>query len=326
MDPIVAATYPIPKSAILPLILLIFGLGEASKIVMVAIGVFYPDAHQHDGRRARDHRRSTSTWRRISARSRCRSSARSRCPARMPLIMTGVKLGVGMGLILIALAEMIGAKSGLGYMMWNAWEMLSVETMYVGLIVIAAAGRPFHAHPQRDRAFACAVEAGAISQNARTNYGGRSQAMTVEEKTGASGAYSAFAFRDFRYWIAYRYLSGVAHQMRAVAIGWYLYELTGSAVALGLAGLASSPPSLVFALVTGHVADTYNRSWVVVISFGVCAVAMLALTLAIVAGSPPLWLIYLARGGDRRSAAPSAIRPRRRSRPTLCPRKISPTR
>jgi hypothetical protein len=42
IDPIIAATYPIPKSAILPLILLIFGLGEASKIVMVAIGMFYP--------------------------------------------------------------------------------------------------------------------------------------------------------------------------------------------------------------------------------------------------------------------------------------------
>ena len=47
---------------------------------------------------------------------------------------------VGMGLILISLAEMIGAKSGLGYMMWNAWEILSVETMYVGLLVIAALG------------------------------------------------------------------------------------------------------------------------------------------------------------------------------------------
>jgi len=45
-----------------------------------------------------------------------------------------------MGLILISLSEMVGAKSGLGYMMWNAWEILSVETMYVGLIVIAALG------------------------------------------------------------------------------------------------------------------------------------------------------------------------------------------
>ena len=64
-------------------------------------------------------------------------------PGALPLIMTGVKLGVGMGLILISIAEMIGAKSGLGYMIWNAWEILSVETMYVGLLVIAVLGYAF---------------------------------------------------------------------------------------------------------------------------------------------------------------------------------------
>ena len=42
LDPLVAATYPVPKSAIVPLLLLIFGLGEMSKIVMVAIGAFFP--------------------------------------------------------------------------------------------------------------------------------------------------------------------------------------------------------------------------------------------------------------------------------------------
>ena len=54
--------------------------------------------------------------------------------------MTGVKLGAGMGLILIAIAEMIGAQSGLGYMIWNAWQTFSVEQMYVGLIMIAILG------------------------------------------------------------------------------------------------------------------------------------------------------------------------------------------
>src|SRR5262245_64495533 len=44
VDPLIVATYPIPKSAILPFILLIFGLGEMSKVVMVAIGVFFPIA------------------------------------------------------------------------------------------------------------------------------------------------------------------------------------------------------------------------------------------------------------------------------------------
>jgi len=54
--------------------------------------------------------------------------------------MTGVKLGAGLGLILIAIAEMVGAKSGIGYMIWSAWETFSVERMYVGLFVIAIIG------------------------------------------------------------------------------------------------------------------------------------------------------------------------------------------
>jgi NitT/TauT family transport system permease protein len=54
--------------------------------------------------------------------------------------MTGFKLGIGIGLVLIAIAEMIGAKSGLGYMIWTAWETFSVEQMYVGLFMIAIIG------------------------------------------------------------------------------------------------------------------------------------------------------------------------------------------
>ncbi|QIN80876.1 ABC transporter permease subunit [Rubrobacter marinus] len=139
VDPLISATYPIPKSAILPLILLIFGLGEASKIVMVAIGVFFPvvintvagvleiDKIYHDvGKNY-----GASRWQVF------RTVA---LPGAMPLIMTGVKLGVGMGLILIAIAEMVGAKSGLGFMIWNAWQTFAVETMYVGLVVIAVLG------------------------------------------------------------------------------------------------------------------------------------------------------------------------------------------
>jgi ABC-type nitrate/sulfonate/bicarbonate transport system permease component len=61
-------------------------------------------------------------------------------PGALPSIMAGVKLGIGMGLILIAIAEMTGAKDGIGFMIWNAWQVLAVDTMYVGLIVIALLG------------------------------------------------------------------------------------------------------------------------------------------------------------------------------------------
>jgi ABC-type nitrate/sulfonate/bicarbonate transport system permease component len=139
LGPLVSGTYPIPKSALLPLILLIFGLGETSKVVMVAIGVFYPvvlntvagvvqvapiyyDVSKNFG---------ANRWQVFKTVA---------VPGAMPNIMTGVELGAGLGLILIAIAEMVGAKSGLGFMIWNAWQLYSVETMYVGLLVIAVIG------------------------------------------------------------------------------------------------------------------------------------------------------------------------------------------
>lgn len=139
MEPIVAATYPVPKSAILPLILLIFGLGEASKIVMVAIGLFFPILINTMAGVLEIPKIHFDVARNFGA-GRIQTFLKVALPGALPLIMTGVKLGVGLGLVLIALAEMVGARSGLGYMMWNAWEILSVETMYVGLIVISALG------------------------------------------------------------------------------------------------------------------------------------------------------------------------------------------
>ena len=59
-------------------------------------------------------------------------------PGALPVIMTGFKLGIGIGLVLIAVAEMVGAKSGLGYLIWSAWSTFAVEQMYVGLFVIAS--------------------------------------------------------------------------------------------------------------------------------------------------------------------------------------------
>ena len=142
IEPIIAATYPIPKSAILPLILLIFGLGEPSKVVMVATGVFFPILINSMAGVLEIHRIHFDVGRNFGA-SGFQIFRTVALPGALPLIMTGVKLGVGLGLVLIAIAEMVGAKSGLGYMIWNAWEILSVETMYVGLITIAALGLLF---------------------------------------------------------------------------------------------------------------------------------------------------------------------------------------
>ncbi|MFQ0815147.1 taurine ABC transporter permease [Brucella anthropi] len=139
VDPLIAATYPIPKSAIYPLLLLICGLGEASKITMVAIGVFYPVLINTATGVMEINKIFLDVGRNFGA-SRWQVFTTIALPGAVPHIMSGIKLGIGLGLMLIAIAEMIGSKSGLGYMIWNAWELLSVEQMYVGLLVIALLG------------------------------------------------------------------------------------------------------------------------------------------------------------------------------------------
>lgn len=142
VDPLIALTYPIPKSAILPLILLIFGLGESSKIVMVAIGVFYPICINATAGVLEINKIYLDVGKNFQA-SRWQTFRTIALPGALPFILSGLKLGVGMGLILIALAEMIGAKSGLGFMIWNAWEILAVELMYIGLLMVALVGYAF---------------------------------------------------------------------------------------------------------------------------------------------------------------------------------------
>lgn len=142
IEPVVAALYPIPKLAMLPLIMLIFGIGETSKVVTIAIGVFflvlintvagvvnidkiYLDVAKNYGASRRDFYLTIAL------------------PGAMPLIFTGLKLGMGMGLLLIVAAEMTAAKSGIGYMIWRGYQTFYMERMFVGLTIMAALGYIF---------------------------------------------------------------------------------------------------------------------------------------------------------------------------------------
>jgi NitT/TauT family transport system permease protein len=137
--PLVQALYPIPKSAVAPLLLLIFGFGEASKWVLVALGVFFPVFFNTLSGVLMLDKIYSEVAQNFGA-TRLQFIRTVALPGAMPMIMTGLRLGVGMGLLLIAVAEIIGADSGLGYMIYNAWQLFQVETMYVGLAAIAILG------------------------------------------------------------------------------------------------------------------------------------------------------------------------------------------
>lgn len=139
LGPLINATFPTPKLAIFPLLIVIFGLDDPSKIVLVAIGVFYMTCLTtlsgvlYSNPLHRDVARAF----RIPAWTRW---FRIVLPAAMPSIVTGLKLGLGQALILVVSAEIVAAQEGLGHFIWDSWQVLNVSRMFIGLIVVALTG------------------------------------------------------------------------------------------------------------------------------------------------------------------------------------------
>jgi len=61
-------------------------------------------------------------------------------PGALPLVVAGLKIGMGIALLVIVSAEFVGARSGIGYLIWTSWQVFQVEKMYVGLLVSAVLG------------------------------------------------------------------------------------------------------------------------------------------------------------------------------------------
>lgn len=108
-----------------------------------------------------------------------------------------------------------------------------------------------------------------------------------------AAAPNAFASRDFQRFFATRIVYGLAYQMNIVALGWLVYSITGSAFALGMVGLASFVPVLLASLVSGHVADQYDRRIITMTGHAVLAVASLGLLACAWTGEKALPFIYV---------------------------------
>ena len=139
IEPIVAILYPIPKIAILPLILLIFGIGESSKYAIVAIGVFFIMLINT----AAGVRQIESIYLDVARVFEIRRRSfylRVLLPGALTNVFAGIKLSIGIAIVLAVAAEFTAAKSGLGFQIWNAWQTLQVERMYVALVMVSILG------------------------------------------------------------------------------------------------------------------------------------------------------------------------------------------
>ena len=141
--PIVNAIYPIPKIALLPLFILWLGIGELSKVTIIALGVFFPVAmNTYSGVKNVDTLLlkvaasfNASWW--MTMKSVV-------LPNALPMIFAGLRLAAGTSLLLLVAAEMIAAQVGIGALILHYGDLMITDKLMAGVIVLSLLGLIFN--------------------------------------------------------------------------------------------------------------------------------------------------------------------------------------
>jgi NitT/TauT family transport system permease protein len=141
--PLIAATFPIPKIALLPLLILWLGIGEASKVAVIALGVFFPMAiNTYAGVRQADPLLIRAA---VAFGARRLSVIRKVIlPSALPMIFAGLRLGAGTALLLLVAAEMIAVESGIGFLVLHAGNIMATTKLMVGIVLLSLLGLLSH--------------------------------------------------------------------------------------------------------------------------------------------------------------------------------------
>jgi MFS family permease len=135
----------------------------------------------------------------------------------------------------------------------------------------------------------------------------------VDSHTSPHDPYASLRIANFRRFLGSSLLANVGLQMQSVAVGWEIYDRTGSSSALGLVGLVQVIPVVVLAIAAGHVADRFPRQWIVAASMALAALGSVAL-LAVSLAELPIEVMYgclfvIAIGRAFHQPAKSALLP-----------------
>ncbi|MBV9191864.1 MAG: ABC transporter permease [Betaproteobacteria bacterium] len=139
LSPLVFLTYPVPKIVMLPVFMLWFGIGDLSKVLIIALACFYPAfINAYYGARA-THRILVWSARNMGA-SEAEIFRRVVLPGALPQIFAGMRVALALSFIVMFAAEMINARSGLGHLIREAEMSARFDLMYVALLAIAILG------------------------------------------------------------------------------------------------------------------------------------------------------------------------------------------
>ena len=142
-DPIIAAIHPIPKIAILPLIMIIFGIGDLSKIVVVGISTFFPMLINCMAGVSQINPANFQVAENYGA-GPLKLFMRVILPGSLPMVLTGGRISLNLALLITIAVELVSAQKGLGAMVWLAWETLRIEELYASIVVVSILGIIFN--------------------------------------------------------------------------------------------------------------------------------------------------------------------------------------
>ncbi len=136
VSPVIHLLRPLPPVAIIPLVIVWFGIGEVGKIFSTSLAVFFPvwlGAHIGSRDVASEYLWSAA----LLTQSSARIFMRVIFPAALPFIITGIRTGIAISFVMVFVSELAGAQSGLGYRISVTQLAYRVDQMMAGLVMLA---------------------------------------------------------------------------------------------------------------------------------------------------------------------------------------------
>jgi NitT/TauT family transport system permease protein len=138
-NPLLMIIYPVPKAALMPVIMLWLGVGDLSKTLVIFLGVSLPIIyHSFQGAKAVEEKMLWSGA--AMGLTSAQRMARIVLPSALPEILTGCRTGLVLALITMVTSEMIARQSGAGNILFNALDMGEYDTVFAMIIIIGAMG------------------------------------------------------------------------------------------------------------------------------------------------------------------------------------------
>jgi len=150
-NPLLMVIYPVPKAALMPIIMLWLGVGDVAKTLVIFLGVSLPVIyHSFAGAKAVEEKMLWSGA--AMGLSAAQRMMRIVLPAALPEILTGCRTGLVLALITMITSEMIARQSGAGNILFNALDMGQYDTVFAMIIIVGAMGIGLDALFERMRA------------------------------------------------------------------------------------------------------------------------------------------------------------------------------